>query len=36
MSTNLQEWQILKEKVEVLAGERGNPEFAAIRMRVLG
>ena len=35
-SINIQEWQTLKEKVEILAGERGNPEFAAIRVRVLG
>lgn len=36
MVANLQEWQILKEKVEILAGERGDPNLAAIRVRVLG
>ena len=32
MSLNVNEWRILKEKIEVLAGERGDPQKAAIRM----
>ena len=35
MQINMNDVRILKEKLEILAGERGDPQLAAIRMRVL-
>ena len=36
MQINMNDLRILKEKLEILTGERGDPQLAAIRMRVLG
>ena len=36
MQINMNDVRILKEKLEILAGERGDPSLAAIRVRVLG
>ncbi len=36
MQISMNDLRILKEKLEILTGERGDPQLAAIRMRVLG
>lgn len=36
MQINMNDLRILKEKLEILTGERGDPQLAAIRVRVLG
>jgi len=36
MQINMNDLRILKEKLEILTGERGDPNLAAIRVRVLG
>ena len=36
MQINMNDLRILKEKLEILTGERGDPQLAAIRVRALG
>lgn len=36
MQINMNDVRILKEKLEILTGERGDPQLAAIRVRALG
>lgn len=36
MQINMNDLRIIKEKLEILTGERGDPQLAAIRVRVLG